>query len=136
MRVLMLAALLFAAPAFAQEAPPLSPKFGGCFGSTCLAPAVNVNLVAMRLSDGDLVPTFDPGLGYGVIFWSDKWHRLGLNLTASFPQYEGTRRIEPAFTFSFAEYARIGISCPLYVSGGARENARLLLGFGSDFGAW
>jgi hypothetical protein len=44
--------------------------------------------------------------------------------------------MEPAFTLSFAEYGRIGVSCPLYVAGGAPENVRLLLAFGSDFGAW
>lgn len=134
--LLLLVGLSLAVPASAQD---LSPKFGGCLKDhpgTCFAPAVSVNLVAMRLRDGDLVPTFDPGLGYGVTFWSKEWYRTGAALTASFPQYEGSRRIEPAGTLTFAEYARIGISCPLYVAGGFRENARLLLGFGANFGSW
>jgi hypothetical protein len=125
--------LCLAGPARAEE-----PKFGGCLAShpgTCFTPAVSVNVLAMSIRDGKLTSTFDPGIGYGVSFFSDRWHKIGLTGTASFPTYEGERRIEPALMASFAEYVRIGFSCPLYV-GALKDNARVLLGFGADFGRW
>ena len=90
------------------------PKFGGCLknGTTCFAPAVSVNVIAMSIKDGSLVSTFDPGIGYGATFASDQWYRTGVSLTASFPVYEGGRRVMPAVMLSFAEYVRFGVACP------------------------
>lgn len=114
------------------------PKFGGCLArspATCFAPAVSVNVLAMSLADGTLTSTFDPGIGYGVTFASDRWYKTGLSTTVAFPTYDAGRRLMPSAILSFAEYARLGVGCPLYVQGGFSRNGFLLLGFGSDFGA-
>lgn len=114
------------------------PRFGGCLESspeTCFAPAVSVNLLSLRLRDGEVMTTFDPGLGYGVTFFSRRWYQTGVAGTLSFPELAGEKRVTPAVTVSFAEYARLGVACPLWTAGGFRENARLLIGFGADFGA-
>jgi hypothetical protein len=133
---LLLAGLAFAAPVFAQEA---APKFGGCVAKspvTCFGPVVSTTLLSMSLKTGDLTKTLDLGAGYGVTFWADRWYKTGLSATFSFPTFEGARRLQPAGVVSFAEFGRVGIACPLYVNGGFRENAQLLLGFGADFGRW
>lgn len=133
-KIVPLLLLLGALPAFAQENP--EPRFGGCFGSTCFAPTVSFNLMAINLRSGDITTTFDVGPGYGATIWSDKWHKTGVSVSASFPLYEGARRIEPAVVFSFAEVLRLGVSCPTYVAGGFRENARLLLALGVNLWSW
>lgn len=139
---LMFVLALFAGAAIALSAPVMAraddPKFGGCLAAhpgTCFAPSVSVNLVSIRISDGSVTTTVDPGLGYGVSFFSGQWYRTGLSATFSLPTYDGGRRILPALTASFAEYVRVGIACPLWVGGGFGGNAQFLLGFGSDFGA-
>ncbi len=111
------------------------PKFGGCLSKeTCFGPTVSVNLVAMSLKTGDLSTTFDPGIGYGGTFYSEHWYKIGASGSLAFPQFDGKRRMQPSALFSFAEYLRLGLACPLYVKGGFRENAQLLFSVGSDFG--
>lgn len=135
----LLLALAVALGMFAFSARAEEPKFGGCLTShpgTCFAPSVSVNVIAIRVNDGSVTSTFDPGIGYGASVFSDKWHKLGLSATFSFPTYAAGRRIQPAAIFSFAEYGRFGVACPMWVAGGFRENAQILLGFGSDFGRW
>lgn len=143
MKILALMLALLAGTAAAQESATTtvleSPKFGGCLTSrpdTCFGPAVSVNLLAINIKTGALTSTFDPGLGYGVSFFTSKWYKTGANLTFSFPQFDGGRRIEPALSVSFAEYVRVGLACPMWVAGGLRDNTQILLGFGADFGKW
>lgn len=122
-------ALAVAAPTLAQE----TPKFGGCLknGTTCFAPSVSTNVVAMSLKTGDVTSTFDIGLGYGVTFFSDRWYRTGFSVTAALPSIDGARRVQPAALFSFAEYVRLGVGKAMFAP---TTPAFLLLGFGSDFG--
>jgi hypothetical protein len=138
-RVTLIAALsilfiLFAPSIARAEDPAPSPKFGGCVGPTCFGPSVSVSLVAMSLKTGDVTSTFDPGIGYGVTLHTDKWYKFGASASIAFPQFDGARRVQPAIVFSFAEFVRVGLACPLYVRGGFAENAQVLLAFGSDFG--
>lgn len=138
--VALLIAALAAVPFVARaQTPPAEPKFGGClsrYPATCFSPAVSVNVLAMSIKDGALTSTFDPGIGYGVTVFSDQWYRVGATATFAFPTLGGSRRVEPALLVSFAEYARLGFACPLYMPGGLADNGQLLLGFGADFGRW
>lgn len=121
----------------AMTASAADPKFGGCLSAhpdTCFAPTVSVNLIAMRLKDGDVTSTFDPGLGYGVSFYTSKWYRVDASLTVAIPTLEDSRRVQPAITFAFAEYLRLGLACPLYTRGWFGENAMLTFAIGADFG--
>jgi hypothetical protein len=159
-KLLLLLALFGAVPAFAQDVDPTAAnsdpgtiiadavanaaddaqRFGGCFrgGSICLGPSVSLSLVAYDLGREQFVAGFDPGVGYGVTVWQNRWHRVGLIGTAALSVREG--EVDAATlsaVVSFAEYLRFGYG---YEIVGARDGAGssrsryLLLGVGADFG--
>lgn len=133
----LILAFVLATVASVASAQTTEPKFGGCLTShpdTCFAPTVSVNLMAMRLKNGDITPRFDPGIGYGVNFYSSKWYRAGAAATLAITTVDGSARAQPAITFTFAEYLRLGLACPLYAPGGFKDNAVLTFAIGADFG--
>lgn len=121
-------------PPAAPTAAP-SPKFGGCLrgNRTCFAPTVSVNVLAISLKDGTVTTEFNPGLGYGVTFATDRWYRSGLAAQFALRQVSGVERPQVALLGSFAEYLRLGVATPLW-AGSFKDHAQLLLSFGSDFG--
>jgi hypothetical protein len=161
-KLLLLLALFGAAPVFADDPPadptaansdpgtiiadavansyPDAQRFGGCFrgGSICLGPSVSLSLVAYDLGREQFVAGFDPGVGYGVTVWRNRWHSLGLAANAALSVREG--EVDAATlsaVVSFAEYLRMGYG---YEIVGARDGVGssrsqyLLLGVGADFG--
>jgi len=133
---LLASILFFAAPAIAQS-PPTDPKFGGCLKNkaTCFGPSVTINLLAINLRDGTAQTDVVPGVGYGVTFDADKWHKFGIAGYVNLRATSTGKTPVLAIVGSFAEYLNVGLSYQVGGGGAFRDSAAVLLGLGSTFGS-
>jgi hypothetical protein len=129
--LLALLLVVFAAPAFAEDS---TPKFGGCEGTTCYGPTVSVNVISIDLNDGDVTTQFSPGIGYGVTFDADKWHRWGFSANFALKGTADGQKAQPSILFSFAEFVRLGLTS-VVGAGNFLDNAAVLVSFGTDIGS-
>ena len=125
---LIVTGILLAAPARADD-----PRFGGCLknGTTCFGPSVSLSVVAIDLKDGSVTAGVSPGVGYGVVLYSDRWYKLGFAGYASFRDTATGQRVVPSMVISFAEYLRFGVG--QQIGGGGHPFG--ILAIGADFGS-
>lgn len=138
MRYLMLAALLFAAPVFAEEPAP-ARRFGGCSASGffCAGPSVSVAVVGFDLDTKRFSTGVEPGVGYGGTWFANRWYSVGASLHASIRSTSDGAVGRFSMIGSFAEFVRLGAGWEVV---GATDTApfhaapMLFLGLGMDFG--
>jgi hypothetical protein len=127
----MCAVVLWALPARAQE-------FGGCSArrTLCAGPAVAVTVGQFNLATSKFSGGLNPGVGYGLTAYQDRWYATGLAAYLAFSVGGGEpNQAIPSMLISFANYLRVGAGVSIVETDGpVRTQWRLLFGLGTDLG--
>jgi hypothetical protein len=89
------------------------------------------NLATSKFSGG-----LNPGVGYGLTAYQDRWYATGLAAYLAFSVGGGEpNQAIPSMLISFANYLRVGAGVSIVETDGpVRTQWRLLFGLGTDLG--